>query len=157
MSLCHVQIRTPNPDGAVSNQAVMRLARLQKSSFHLWPAYTPSVYHPSAPSYSLKLSPSKLAKIVSKDSASHSMGKSDIESWLASTSTSSPAEDSENPNGNGLSGWRRDLIVNDWQAALSAARRLLLTSSTKIRTRFLHEELLYIARNCGMHQSSYNL
>ncbi|EKM53603.1 uncharacterized protein PHACADRAFT_125439 [Phanerochaete carnosa HHB-10118-sp] len=78
------------------------------------------------------------------------MGKSDIESWIASTSTSSPTADGENLNGHRLSGWRRDLVVNDWQAALLAARRLLLTSSTKTRTWFLQEELLYIARNCDL-------
>ncbi|GJE94641.1 ARM repeat-containing protein [Phanerochaete sordida] len=81
------------------------------------------------------------------------MGKSDIESWIASTSTSSPAEDSENPSGNTLLGWRRNLVVTDWQTALSAARRLLLLSSTKIRTQFLQEELLYIARNCDLNLS----
>lgn len=83
------------------------------------------------------------------------MGKSDIESWIASTSTSSPTVDSENPEGSASNGWRRELVLSDWQAAMDAARRKLLTSSTKIRIRFLQEELLYIAQHCGMCRASF--
>lgn len=81
------------------------------------------------------------------------MGKPDIESWIASTSTSPSTVDNENSDGSAF-GWRRELVLSDWQAAMSAARRRLLTSSTKIRIQFLKEELLYIAQHCGVYCAS---
>ncbi|THG98438.1 hypothetical protein EW026_g3754 [Hermanssonia centrifuga] len=42
--------------------------------------------------------------------------------------------------------WRRELILSDWSTALQIAQKRLLSSSTKLRTRFLLEELLSIAK-----------
>ncbi|KAH9915889.1 armadillo-type protein [Fomitopsis serialis] len=74
------------------------------------------------------------------------MGKSDIQSWLASTSD---APGDSDPNGDANNGmqWRRDYVVTDWAKALEVARSRLLTSSTKARTQFLREELLMMAKH----------
>lgn len=114
------------------------------------PVVACALHRPLFPSPTSKLTRTKLSRVLAKDSASRAMGKTDIESWIASTSASSPAEDKENYGGNGSSCWRRDMVLNDWQAALAAARRALLSSSTKTRIRFLQDELLYIAQHCGM-------
>lgn len=73
------------------------------------------------------------------------MAKSEIESWIASTSTSDDGE----PSAGGTTEWRRESILNDWPTALLAAQKRLLTSSTKIRQQFLREELLFVAKHAG--------
>ncbi|KZS99616.1 uncharacterized protein LAESUDRAFT_667776 [Laetiporus sulphureus 93-53] len=71
------------------------------------------------------------------------MGKSEIESWTASTSS---AVDDTNSVNNGTAStqleWRREDVLADWSRALEAARCRLLTSSTKSRVQFLREELM---------------
>ena len=77
------------------------------------------------------------------------MGKSDIQSWLASTSNTTGYEDSTNGDANIGGQWRRDYILTDWSKALEVARSRLLTSSTRVRTQFLKEELLVLAKHGG--------
>ncbi|PSR76114.1 hypothetical protein PHLCEN_2v8664 [Hermanssonia centrifuga] len=71
------------------------------------------------------------------------MAKSEIESWIASTS-SVPDDSDSKPSA--LPVWRRELILSDWSTALQIAQKRLLSSSTKLRTQFLLEELLSIAK-----------
>ncbi|KAH9944598.1 armadillo-type protein [Amylocystis lapponica] len=70
------------------------------------------------------------------------MGKPEIESWIASTST-----DENLAEGSGGPEWRRELVLNDWPRALEVARSRLLTSSTKIRIQFLRDELFVLAKH----------
>lgn len=73
------------------------------------------------------------------------MPKSGIASWVASTSSVSDDRDNElNP-----SGWRRELVLSDWDQAMNIAQRKLYTSSTKSRIQFLQEELLPLAKSDG--------
>lgn len=82
------------------------------------------------------------------------MAKSEIESWIASTS--SIPDDNESDN-SGPPEWRRDLILTDWHEAMGVAQRRLYASSTKARIQFLREELLYIAKFGGKGHSVYSL
>ena len=93
-----------------------------------------------------KLSRKTLARLLQKDQSAGDMGKSEIESWIASTSY---ADDSEVNGAPGLPEWRRESILSDWPSALQAAQKRLLTSSTKVRQQFLKEELLFIAKHGG--------
>ncbi|KAI0757516.1 ARM repeat-containing protein [Daedaleopsis nitida] len=70
------------------------------------------------------------------------MGRSEIESWIASTSTST--DDDEKST---IPGWRRENIFNDWPGAMQTAQSRLFTSSTKARIQFLQEELLVLAKH----------
>ncbi|RPD57344.1 ARM repeat-containing protein [Lentinus tigrinus ALCF2SS1-7] len=72
------------------------------------------------------------------------MGRSEIESWLASTTTSASGDDNDSAAG---SGWRRENILKDWSGAMRTAQTMLFTSSTKARVRFLREELLVLAKH----------
>ncbi|GBE83943.1 eIF-2-alpha kinase activator GCN1 [Sparassis crispa] len=72
------------------------------------------------------------------------MGKHEIESWIASTSTAS--DDLDSSNASGLQEWRRDYVLTDWPKALDVARTRLFTSSTKVRLQFLREELLVLSK-----------
>ncbi|KAI0688462.1 ARM repeat-containing protein [Cytidiella melzeri] len=72
------------------------------------------------------------------------MGKSEIQSWIASTSYS---DDGELNGSASSSQWRREAILSDWPSALQAARTRLLTSSTNVRQQFLREELFFIAKH----------
>ncbi|KAF7798833.1 hypothetical protein EIP86_010059 [Pleurotus ostreatoroseus] len=95
---------------------------------------------------SSKLSPATHAKLKAKALSSlGAMPKSGIESWVASTSSVSDDRDNElNP-----SGWRRELVLSDWDQAMKIAQRKLYTSSTKSRIQFLQEELLPLAKSDG--------
>ncbi len=93
-----------------------------------------------------KLPPATFARLKAKDSSSGEMAKSEIESWIASTSSVSDDSDGK-PSA--LPVWRRELILSDWSTALQIAQKRLLSSSTKLRTRFLLEELLSIAKYGG--------
>lgn len=73
------------------------------------------------------------------------MGTSEIESWIASTSFT----DDNDAHAGVYPEWRRELVLKDWPAALQAAQKRLLTSSTKMRQQFLRDELLYIAKFAG--------
>lgn len=77
------------------------------------------------------------------------MGKSDIQSWLASTSNTTGDEDTTNGDASNDGQWRREYVLTNWSKALEVARSQLLTSSTKIRTQFLKEELLVLAKHGG--------
>ena len=77
------------------------------------------------------------------------MGKSDIQSWLASTSNTTGDEDTTNGDARNDGQWRREYVLTDWSKALEVARSQLLTSSTKLRTQFLKEELLVLAKHGG--------
>lgn len=74
------------------------------------------------------------------------MGKSEIESWIASTSTSDDFDTFPKPTS---PEWRRDQVFTDWPRALQIALKRLLSSSTKLRTQFLREELLILAKHGG--------
>ena len=74
------------------------------------------------------------------------MPKLEIESWIASTASISDDSEDRSP---GWPEWRRELILSDWPQAMKIAQKRLFTSSTKARTRFLKEELLYMAKFCG--------
>ena len=74
------------------------------------------------------------------------MGRSEIESWIAST-TREYGDDEDAPT-NGPE-WRRENILKDWPGAMPAAQTRLYTSSTKARTQFLREELLVLANHGG--------
>ncbi|KAI0764358.1 ARM repeat-containing protein [Trametes elegans] len=72
------------------------------------------------------------------------MGRSEIESWIAST----PAiydEDEEHTTAGPQ--WRRENIMKDWPGAMLAAQTRLFTSSTKARTQFLREEFSVLAKH----------
>ena len=75
------------------------------------------------------------------------MGRSEIESWIASTASAS-GDDEDSPAS--ASGWRRENILKDWPGAMRAAQTMLFTSSTKARVQFLREELLVLAKHGGM-------
>lgn len=77
------------------------------------------------------------------------MGKSDIQSWLASTSNDAGDEEHANGHASNSGQWKREYVLTDWSKALEAARSRLLTSSTKLRTQFLREELLVMAKHGG--------
>ncbi|KAI0800349.1 ARM repeat-containing protein [Fomes fomentarius] len=73
------------------------------------------------------------------------MGRSEIESWIASTAnTPGDDEDSVAP------GWRREDILNDWSSAMRSAQTRLFTSSTKARVQFLREELHVLAKHADL-------
>lgn len=74
------------------------------------------------------------------------MGKPEIESWIASTST---VPDENLADGSGLPEWRRDLVLKDWLRTLEVAQSRLLTSSTKVRIQFLRDEMLVLVRHGG--------
>lgn len=93
-----------------------------------------------------KLSRKTLARLLAKDKSAGDMGKSEIASWVASTSY---ADDGESGGTSGLPEWRRESIISDWPAALQGAQKRLLTSSTKVRKQFLKEELFFIAKHGG--------
>lgn len=78
------------------------------------------------------------------------MAKSEIQSWIASTSAIS--ENSED-HSCGLPEWRRELVLSDWNQAMNIAQKRLFTSSTKSRIKFIQEELLYIAKFAGEYSS----
>ena len=102
---------------------------------------------------STKLPPTTLKKLKQKDSSSlGAMPKLEIESWIASTASISDDSEDRSP---GLPEWRRELILSDWPQAMKIAQKRLFTSSTKARTRFLKEELLYMAKFCGTRPASF--
>ncbi|KAH9856756.1 ARM repeat-containing protein [Lenzites betulinus] len=72
------------------------------------------------------------------------MGRSEIESWIAATSTN--YGDDEDVPSTGPE-WRRENIMKNWSGAMLAAQTRLFTSSTKARTQFLREELLVLANH----------
>ncbi|KAI9068620.1 ARM repeat-containing protein [Trametes sanguinea] len=72
------------------------------------------------------------------------MGRSEIESWIASTTDVYGDEDETPSTG---PEWRRENIMKDWSNAMRAAQTRLFTSSTKARTKFLREELLVLANH----------
>ncbi|RDX47550.1 ARM repeat-containing protein [Lentinus brumalis] len=72
------------------------------------------------------------------------MGRSEIESWIASTAHVSGDDDEWTTSG---SVWRRENILKDWPSAMRAAQTRLFTSSTKGRVQFLREELLVLAKH----------
>ncbi|KAI0710312.1 ARM repeat-containing protein [Cerioporus squamosus] len=72
------------------------------------------------------------------------MGRSEIESWIASTASVSGDDDDSTTPG---SEWRRENIMKDWPGAMRAAQTRLFTSSTKARVQFLREELLVLAKH----------
>lgn len=72
------------------------------------------------------------------------MSKSEIQSWIASTSTSD-----ENGDMTDTLFWRRDRVLNEWPQALEYAQSRLMTSKTKIRIQFLRDELLSLAKHGG--------
>ena len=72
------------------------------------------------------------------------MGRSEIESWIASTASASGDDEDSS-----ASGWRRENILKDWPGAMRAAQTMLFSSSTKARVQFLREELLVLAKHGG--------
>lgn len=89
------------------------------------------------------------ARLKAREKSPGVMGKSDIQSWLASTSTAAGDEDHTNGDASNGGQWKREYVVTDWSKALEVARSRLLTSSTKLRTQFLREELLVLAKHGG--------
>ncbi|KAK7051190.1 translational activator of GCN4 [Paramarasmius palmivorus] len=75
------------------------------------------------------------------------MTKSDIHSWLSLTGAGDEDGDGEGHV------WQRDRILEDWPRALEFARNVLLESRTSIRTRFLHDELLHLAKHGDLNLS----
>ena len=75
------------------------------------------------------------------------MGKTEIESWVASAS--SALSDLDGAEKSAIPEWRRDDVLSDWPRAVELAQKQLLTSSTKRRVQFLREELLFIAKHVG--------
>lgn len=75
------------------------------------------------------------------------MGKTEIESWVASTS--SALSDFDGTEKSAIPEWRRDDVLSDWSRAVELAQKTLLTSSTKKRVHFLREELLFVAKHIG--------
>ncbi|KAH8103551.1 armadillo-type protein [Cristinia sonorae] len=73
------------------------------------------------------------------------MGKAEIESWVASTS--SATSDLDGSEKSAIPEWRRDDVLSDWPRAVELAQKRLLTSSTKHRNQFLREELLFVAKH----------
>ncbi|KAH9925947.1 ARM repeat-containing protein [Epithele typhae] len=71
------------------------------------------------------------------------MGRSEIETWMASTSTGSDDEGDSSTSG---PTWRRENILKDWPTAMQVAQTKLFVSSTKARIQFLNEELLVLAK-----------
>ncbi|CAL1711997.1 unnamed protein product [Somion occarium] len=76
------------------------------------------------------------------------MGRAEIESWIASTS--SVSEEYDDSAKSGPLEWRRELVLTDWDQALQLAQNRLLASSTKARIQFLKEELLFLARHADL-------
>jgi len=74
------------------------------------------------------------------------MSKSEIQSWITSSNPSNDAANGD--SGDGLS-WQRDNVFSDWPRSMQYAQEKLLTSKTRIRIRFLQEELLSLARHGG--------
>ncbi|TBU31959.1 ARM repeat-containing protein [Dichomitus squalens] len=72
------------------------------------------------------------------------MGRSEIESWIASTRYST-ADDEDSTSGGPR--WRRENILADWSCSMLTAQTKLFTSSTKSRVQFLREELLVLAKH----------
>ena len=73
------------------------------------------------------------------------MGRSEIESWIASTSL----ESGDDEDSSGGPGWRRENILTDWSGSMLPAQTKLFSSSTKARVQFLKEELLVLAKHGG--------
>ncbi|TCD64479.1 translational activator of GCN4 [Steccherinum ochraceum] len=76
------------------------------------------------------------------------MGKPEIESWIASTS--SALTDPDGAEKSAIPEWRRDDVLSDWPRAVEVAQKRLLTSSTKNRRQFLREELHFIAKHVDL-------
>lgn len=91
--------------------------------------------------------PSKatFAKLKAKEPASATMSKSEIQSWLNNT-----ASTSSNGDSNDEIVWQRDRVLNDWEKSLEYAQDKLLRAQTKLRVQFLREELLSLAKHAGM-------
>ncbi|CCM02945.1 uncharacterized protein FIBRA_05060 [Fibroporia radiculosa] len=78
------------------------------------------------------------------------MGKSEIQSWIASTSTAADDDTEYGESSPSRLEWRRSDVLADWSRALEVARSRLLTSSTKKRLEFLSEELLVLAKHADL-------
>ncbi|KAJ3552008.1 hypothetical protein NM688_g4384 [Phlebia brevispora] len=94
-------------------------------------------------SSSSQLSSATPAKLKAKNLSSlGAMAKSEIDSWIASTSSISDDHDNESSSPE----WRRDMVLANWNDAIRIAQNRLYTSSTKSRIQFLQEELLPLAK-----------
>lgn len=45
--------------------------------------------------------------------------------------------------------WQRDKVLDNWDSAVQTAQTIILSSSTKLRLRFLHEELSWLVNERG--------
>ena len=72
------------------------------------------------------------------------MSNSDISSWVTSSSSLGPDEDSDHQNE-----WQKDRVLGHWPAAMEFAQRVLLKDRTKIRIAFLRNDILPLAKHAG--------
>lgn len=77
------------------------------------------------------------------------MSKSNIQSWITSTS----ARVDEDPSVQQENVWQRDRVPTDWPAAMEYAQKVLLNGKTKARIEFLRSDILMLARHAGEHLS----
>ncbi|KIK62847.1 hypothetical protein GYMLUDRAFT_242480 [Collybiopsis luxurians FD-317 M1] len=78
------------------------------------------------------------------------MSKSDIQSWLSSSSNFDDEDESGSSRSVGSSRWQRDKVMNDWTPSMNVAQDVLLKSRTGTRVRFLREELLGLAKHADL-------
>lgn len=75
------------------------------------------------------------------------MSKSEIQSWLSAASPSAIDTNGEVPD---PPSWQRDRVLSDWPRAMEHAQIALTSNKTKVRTQFLHDELLSLAKHGGV-------
>ncbi|KAL0955554.1 hypothetical protein HGRIS_001793 [Hohenbuehelia grisea] len=87
-----------------------------------------------------------LTRLKAKEPDSKSMSKSEIQSWISSTSTA-PTDDTPDDS------WQRDRVLQDWSKAIEIAHARLMNSRTKHRVQFLQDELLSLAKHADLNLS----
>lgn len=75
------------------------------------------------------------------------MGAPDIETWIASSTTSRLETDGDGDGDESV--FTLERAREDWPATLQLAQRRLLSSKTKDRTTFLSDQLLSLTKNSG--------
>jgi hypothetical protein len=85
-----------------------------------------------------------LSKLKATESATVAMSNSDISSWVTSSSSLGPDEDSDHQNE-----WQKDRVLSHWPAAMEFAQRVLLKDRTKVRIAFLRNDILPLAKHAG--------
>jgi len=72
------------------------------------------------------------------------MSKSEIQSWISTASTGDTSNGNEDQQL-----WQRDRVLADWPRSLEYAQNVLCKEKTKVRTEFLHDEILSLAKHGG--------